>query len=194
MDQRQFHIRRTGPEPRFRRSRHIALDATATRKTTAPPFGDGKRPNNYAWDGTCSNTAYNNNKTLCTDNGGTWTPGTSIDARYSQLGSSATTTWGKYTDKPRAAQKNIKKAYSAHGNASNNQEGWDQTPGGTGVDGAITDFTGSTVVACYDCHNSHGSGVGGTTTSYGSGGLLKSTTPEQRRVHKQLFSCSGRIA
>ena len=146
----------------------------------ATPFSDGKNPNTYAWDGTCSNTAYNNNQTGCTTNGGTWTPGTSIGARYTQTG---TTTWGKYTNSataPGVASKVSTKAYSAHGDAAANTMGWDTT---NGVDGTITDRTGSVNVDCFDCHNSHGSNAGDAThatTSYASatttGGILKNTT------------------
>ena len=118
---------------------------------TAQPFGDGKTPKQYAWDGS------------------------SIGTRYSQSG---TTTWGKYTTFANAAQKNITKAYSAHGNATNNARGWNTT---TGVDGAITNTAaGAYNILCFDCHNSHGSSVAGTTTTYTSattnGAILKDTT------------------
>ena len=49
-----------------------------------------------------------------------------------------------------------------------------------GVDGAIANTSGTVNVLCYDCHNSHGSTVTGTTTRYASatvnGGILKDTT------------------
>lgn len=113
------------------------------------PFGDGKTPKQYAWDNT------------------------SVAERYSQTG---TTTWGKYTTTANAAQKNIIKAFSAHGNAGANARGWNTT---SGVDGVITNTSGTVSVTCFDCHNSHGSNVGGTTTSYTSatqnGGILKDT-------------------
>lgn len=117
------------------------------------PFsGDDNTPRRYAWDTK------------------------SIDARYTQP--AGVTTWGKYTGTTNATKKNLQKAYSAHGNATANREGWDTT---NGVDGdTITDFTGAVNVACFDCHNSHGSTVGGTTTSYASeitkGGILKDVT------------------
>jgi hypothetical protein len=122
---------------------------------TAMPFGDGKTPITYAWDGS------------------------SVAKRYTQAG---TATWGKYPATANAAQKNITKAYSAHGNAANNARGWSAT---TGVDGAITNSSGNVQVLCFDCHNSHGSAAGSVTeltTSYpaGSGtvtgGILKTTT------------------
>ena len=67
---------------------------------TTPFANDSKTPSEYAWDDT------------------------SIAARYSQSG---TTTWGKYTDigGGRGTGKDQTKAYSAHGNAINNEGGWD---------------------------------------------------------------------
>jgi hypothetical protein len=141
-------------------------------KTTAP-FGDSKITSEYAWEGTCSNATYTTRAT-CIAASGTWTPGTSVDLRYSQTG---TATWGKYTTYTNAAPKNIVKAYSAHGNAGNNARGWNTT---NGVDGAITDTSSNVNVLCFDCHNAHGSTVTGTTTSYTSattnGGILKDVT------------------
>lgn len=120
---------------------------------TATPFGDGKTPRQYAWDGT------------------------SVAARYSQT---ATTSWGKYTSAayPNAAGKKVAKAYSAHGRSATNQRGWNTT---SGVDGTITNTSGAASVQCYDCHNSHGSVVSGITSRYSSatgrnrGGILKQT-------------------
>ncbi|MDT8444247.1 MAG: CxxxxCH/CxxCH domain-containing protein [Desulfuromonadales bacterium] len=119
------------------------------------PFGDGKTPKQYAWDDT------------------------SVASRYSQSG---TTGLGKYPTVVNAAQKIQTKAYSAHGNATGNQGGWSSglAPVGTGVDGVLPNTRNGTVnVACYDCHNSHGSNVTGKTTSYTSatvnGGLIKET-------------------
>jgi hypothetical protein len=117
---------------------------------TTEPFGDGKSPTEYAWDGT------------------------SIAARYSQSG---TTTWGKYTGAPNTAPKDVTKAYSAHGNATANEGGFSTS---TGVDGDIPNTrAGSENIQCFDCHNSHGSDVAGVTASYASattnGGILKST-------------------
>ncbi|MDH3392577.1 MAG: CxxxxCH/CxxCH domain-containing protein, partial [Desulfobulbaceae bacterium] len=123
------------------------------------PFGDGKTPKQYAWDGT------------------------SVAARYSQFDPVADRTpWGKYTGPnitPKATQT---KAYSAHGNAVSNQGGWEliAQPDPAPAELLWTNTRGGSVnVACYDCHNSHGSSVTGTTTSYasatGSGGILKDT-------------------
>ncbi|KAF0217383.1 MAG: cytochrome C family, partial [Geobacteraceae bacterium] len=103
------------------------------------PFGDCKTPRQYAWDLQ------------------------SIGARYSQTG---TTNWGKYGSTPNAAQKNITKAFSAHGNGVANGGGWNPV---TGIDGVITDTRGGVNnknVQCFDCHNSHGSKVVGATSSY----------------------------
>lgn len=103
------------------------------------PFGDFKTPRQYAWDLQ------------------------SVGSRYSQSG---VATWGKYPSTPNAAQKNISKALSAHGNAVANGGGWNAT---TGLDGVITDTRGGANnrnVQCFDCHNSHGSKVVGTTSSY----------------------------
>jgi predicted CxxxxCH...CXXCH cytochrome family protein len=121
------------------------------------PFGDFKTPRQYAWDLQ------------------------SVASRYQQL---AITTWGKYVSTPNAAQKNIAKALSAHGNAVANGGGWDAA---TGLDGAITNTragTGNKNVQCFDCHNSHGSKVVGTTSSYitfngtNNGANLKETKKE----------------
>ena len=118
------------------------------------PFGDCKTPRQYAWDLQ------------------------SVKARYSQTG---TTTWGKYPTTTNAAQKNIVKSFSAHGNGVANSGGFSAA---TGVDGVITDTRGGVNnrnVQCFDCHNSHGSKVVGTTTSYvtfngtNNGGNLKET-------------------
>ncbi len=115
------------------------------------PFDDCKTPRQYAWDRS------------------------SIDARYSQTG---TTNWGKYSGS-NAAQKNITKAFSAHGNAVGNQGGWSET---TGEDGTLTDTrNGTQNVQCFDCHSSHGSYTSGVTSSYQTfdgtfgGGNLKET-------------------
>ena len=122
-------------------------------------FGDCKTPRQYAWDGQ------------------------SIDARYSQSG---TTPWGKYnsTTYPNVAKKDlVTKAFSAHGNAVANQGGWDPA---SGLDATIPNTrNGRQNVQCFDCHSSHGSTVAGVTSSYvtfnGSrnGGNLKETRAGQ---------------
>ncbi len=132
------------------------LGCHSAQNSSTQPFGDGKTPNQYAWDGI------------------------SINGRYSQTG---TTTWGKYTTVTNASKRNIMKSYSSHGNAPNNYGGgWDTAANGTGIDGTLNPTRGGVSavnVACFDCHNSHGSTVSGTTTSYTSattnGGILKDT-------------------
>lgn len=126
------------------------LGCHSDQNSTTMPFSDGKTPQIYAWDGT------------------------SVSNRYSQSG---TTSYGKYTGMANAARKIQTKAFSAHGMATLNQGGWSAT---TGVDGALPNTrAGAENVACFDCHNSHGSNVAGITTSYNSatlnGGLLKDT-------------------
>ncbi len=145
------------------------LGCHSDQNNSSQPFGDGKTPRQYAWDNS------------------------SVAARYSQTG---TTTWGKYSTVTNAAQKRIAKSYSAHGNASANKRGWDTV---NGVDGAIIDTSGSSNVQCFDCHNSHGSTVSGTTTRYASatvnGGILKDTTVERSgaAVAYKPYS-AGRVA
>jgi hypothetical protein len=69
------------------------------------------------------------------------------------------------------------KAYSAHGNATNNQGGWDLN------EAWLNTRNGTENIACFDCHNSHGSNISGVTTSYTSettnGGILKDTVAGQ---------------
>ncbi len=128
------------------------LSCHSDKNNTSEPFGDCKTPRQYAWDRS------------------------SVAARYLQSG---TTTWGKYPGAANAAQKNITKALSAHGNATANQGGWSTQ---NGIDGAIPNTRGGgNAVQCFDCHSSHGSKVVGTTTSYvtfngtKNGGNLKET-------------------
>ena len=142
-----------GTRAQIQKISNHCLGCHSDRNNSAMPFGDGKTPKQYAWDGS------------------------SVAARYSQNG---TTSWGKYTSAayPNAAKKKIAKALSAHGNAGANQRGWDTA---TGVDGVITNTSGAIAVQCYDCHNSHGSAISGITSRYSSatgrnrGGILKST-------------------
>jgi len=113
------------------------LGCHSDQNNNSEPFDDCKVPRQYAWDGS------------------------SIAARYSDTG---TTTWGKYTGTANAAQKNITKAFSAHGNAISGGGGWDPA---NGVDSAIPNTrAGAYNVQCFDCHSSHGSKVTGTTSSY----------------------------
>ncbi len=125
---------------------------TVTFGMVDPQFDDCKTPRQYAWDGT------------------------SIAARYSQMG---TATWGKYPGVSAAAKKNVVKAYSAHGNAPANAGGWSVT---TGEDESLPDTrAGTEPIQCFDCHGSHGSKTGGVTSSYKTfngtynGGNLKET-------------------
>jgi predicted CXXCH cytochrome family protein len=126
----------------------VCLGCHSTKNNSTQPFGDGKTPKQYAWDGK------------------------SIDERYSQTG---TTSWGKYSDtsSTNITPKNKQtKAYSAHGNAGDNERGWNLSE-------TWPNTSGSVDVVCYDCHNSHGSNTQGTTTSYASattnGGIMKNT-------------------
>lgn len=128
------------------------LGCHSAKNDAATPFGDGKTPKQYAWDNT------------------------SIDARYSQTG---TTPWGKYSGANVTPKNTQAKAFSSHGNASMNQRGWNLTETWPNTSGTVN-------VLCYDCHNSHGSSAGSTTaktTSYTTattnGGLLKDTTSGQ---------------
>jgi predicted CxxxxCH...CXXCH cytochrome family protein len=94
----------------------------------------------------------------------------SIGAKY---GNYSTTPWGKYSGGNVTPKNTVTKAYSAHGNAVSNQGGWDTNETWPNTrNGAVN-------ILCCDCHNSHGSGVSGTTTSYTSatanGGILKDT-------------------
>lgn len=127
----------------------VCLGCHSAKNSAAQPFGDGKTPKQYAWDGL------------------------SIDERYSQTG---TTPWGKYTDSSTTdiSPKNTQtKAYSAHGNASANQRGWNTSETWPNTSGTVS-------VICFDCHNSHGSTVTGKTSSYtsatASGAILKDIT------------------
>ena len=129
------------------------LGCHSTQNNTAEPFGDDKTPKEYAWDGT------------------------SVAERYSQSG---TTFWGKYTDTGTTyvtPKSSVAKAYSSHGNAVANQGGWDLNETWPNT------RNGTVNIACFDCHNSHGSSVAGTTTSYNSatanGGILKDTQTDR---------------
>ncbi len=94
----------------------------------------------------------------------------SIGAKYGDAG---TTPWGKYSGGNTTPKSTVTKAFSAHGNAVNNKGGWDTSE-------TWTDRKATANVLCFDCHNSHGSSVSGTTTSYTSattnGGILKDTS------------------
>ena len=130
------------------------LGCHSDQNNATQPFGDGKTPKNYAWDGT------------------------SVDARYSDPG---TTAWGKYSGSYVSQKSGITKAFSAHGNAPANQGGYAITKDNGFINTESWPNTrgGSVKVTCFDCHNSHGSTASGTTTSYAgatiNGGLFKNT-------------------
>ncbi len=120
------------------------------------PFGDGKTPESYAWDGT------------------------SVAERYSVA---TTTLWAKVTGNNTVVKNNAAndtKAYSAHGRADLNERGWAV---GTATSGETytANTSGAINVLCFDCHNSHGTFASGVMSSYSSatgrymGGILKST-------------------
>jgi len=138
----------SGERAEIQKINMVCLGCHSSQNNSIQPFGDGKTPRAYAWDGR------------------------SIDERYSQTGS---TPWGKYSDTSSTdiTPKNTQtKAYSAHGNAAVNERGWNLSE-------TWPDTSGSVNVVCFDCHNSHGSTVSGTTASYpsatASGAILKDT-------------------
>jgi hypothetical protein len=133
------------------------LSCHTVANATYQPFGDGKTPQTYAWDAK------------------------SIAERYTQTG---TTPWGKFSFSGGTtpiggtnAKSGTIKAFSAHGNAANNDMN-----GANTADTAVTDITSNVNVLCYDCHNSHGSAASGVTSQYssatgkGRGGILKDVT------------------
>jgi len=93
----------------------------------------------------------------------------SIAAKFGDTG---TTPWSKYAGANVTPKNTVNKAFSAHGNAVNNKGGWNTSE-------TWPDRLATSNVLCFDCHNSHGSNVTGTTTSYTSattnGGILKET-------------------
>lgn len=135
-----------GTRTEFAKINGHCLGCHSDKNNSATPFGDGKTPKQYAWDGN------------------------SISARY---GDTATTTWSKYSGTNVTPKNTVTKALSAHGNATANHGGFNTSE--TWPDTR----NGAAIVLCFDCHNSHGSGVSGTTTSYASattnGGILKDT-------------------
>ncbi|RJR19561.1 MAG: hypothetical protein C4581_04740 [Nitrospiraceae bacterium] len=125
------------------------LGCHSAQNNTIQPFGDGKTPKQYAWDGR------------------------SIAERYSQTG---TTAWGKYsnTSSTNFTPKNTQtKAYSAHGNAAVNQRGWNLTetwPNTSGTENVLC-------FDCHNSHGSTVSGkTTSYTSATANGGILKSTT------------------
>jgi hypothetical protein len=147
----------------------VCLSCHNAENNNTEPFGDGNTPNEYAWDGTCSNPTYDYRRDDCLANSGVWTKGTSINDRYTPETSTA---WGKYSGANNNGKAAMTKAHSSHGVPVVNEQGYD-------LNDTWPDTSGYINVACFDCHNSHGSDVAGTTTSYNSdatlGGNLKST-------------------
>lgn len=141
-----------GSRSEIARLNQHCLGCHSDSNSTTTPFGDGKTPQQYAWDKTVEDP-----------------DGTSVASRYNQT---QTTSWGKYSGVNVTPKATRFKAYSAHGNATANQGGWDLNE--TWPDKRA----GSVNVACFDCHNSHGSSVTGRTVSYAEsgGGILKTTT------------------
>ncbi len=76
------------------------LGCHSDQNNTTIPFGDGKTPKSYAWDGA------------------------SIGTKYKSI---TTTPWGKYAGANVTPKNTVTKAFSAHGNAVNNKGGWDLT-------------------------------------------------------------------
>lgn len=112
------------------------------------PFGDGKTPKQYAWDGS------------------------SVAARYGQTG---TATWGKYST-ARGANKRISKAYSAHGNAAANGRGWNAATGVDGAIADTSGAANVQCYDCHNSHGSSVSGTATRYVSATpSGGILKDT-------------------
>ncbi|MDA8099901.1 MAG: hypothetical protein M0042_09760 [Nitrospiraceae bacterium] len=131
------------------------------------PFGDGKAPNYYAWDGS------------------------SIASRYSQTG---TTMWGKYSYANGAA-KQITKAYSAHGNAAANQHGWTTTNGYEGTIPNQTGSIDVECFDCHNSHGSNAAGVTSSyTDSLTNGAILKYTVASYGGYTANYVPTSGGTA
>ncbi|BDV43886.1 cytochrome c [Geotalea uraniireducens] len=135
-----------GSRSELRKINDHCLGCHSAQNNATMPFGDGKTPRQYAWDAT------------------------SVAEKY---GSLLTTRWENYSGGRVTRKYAQRKAYSAHGNATANQGGWDTAETWSNT------RNGSEAVLCFDCHNAHGSGAVGTTTSYASattnGGILKDT-------------------
>jgi hypothetical protein len=150
-------------------------------------FNDGKSPAQYAWDNLSSSIdqRYSNANTV------NW----SQLAGIASTGTTQTVTNQSIVNIYGGNKKNsIVKALSAHGRADLNQRGFN-TYSSTGTGGKANtggrgdepwaNTSGAVQVACYDCHNSHGSFVegGAGVTSYTSatttGGILKDVTAGQ---------------
>ncbi len=135
-------------------------------------FNDGKAPNNFSWDSTKTSidTRYTNAATV------TWLPATFGATVFTATNQTWVNMYG-------SNKKNtLTKALSAHGRPDLNQRGYTHNKADVATAAATTDefwtnTSGAVVIACFDCHNSHGSSVVGTVTSYTpattTGGILK---------------------
>lgn len=131
------------------------LGCHSDRNIYSIPFeGDTHTPAQYAWDRR------------------------SIASRYAQKGG---VRWGKYSTIAGSGKSRTVKAFSAHGNAAGNSEGWSPATGNARAVDLVRSGNATVNVECFDCHNSHGSGVVGVTTGYRTfggrfnGGILKET-------------------
>ena len=127
------------------------LGCHSEQNNATQPFGDGKTPKQYSWDGY------------------------SVGAKYT---STATTTWGKYTTVANAAKKNLTKSYSAHGNAQNNfGGGWPDAPqscfGPNVTQSTCPDLGGTWDSTIQQCNNISSSNC---TQNFCTGGQLTATT------------------
>ena len=114
------------------------------------PFGDGKTPKSYAWDGS------------------------SVAERYNIA---TTTAWGKVTGN-NTQTKTLTKAYSAHGNASGNQRGWALGVGSGETYSNTSGTVNVLCFDCHNSHGSSASGIMSSyssATGRNKGGILKST-------------------
>jgi predicted CxxxxCH...CXXCH cytochrome family protein len=143
-----------------------------TNKAIAPFPNDTNTTSAYSWEA------------MAVAKGGLAGAAQSIAIKFNDI---ATTPWGKLTGNYTNAKSGQTKAYSAHGNAANNARGW-STLAENAQGAAVANYpntSGAVNVACYDCHNSHGSEstvpANAVTTSYssstgrGRGGILKTT-------------------
>ncbi|OHB32812.1 MAG: hypothetical protein A2X79_04165 [Desulfuromonadaceae bacterium GWB2_53_15] len=140
-----------GSRTEFQKINNHCLGCHSAPSNSTQPFGDGKTPKQYAWDGK------------------------SIDERYSQTG---TTPWGKYSD---TATTNVSpkdtqiKAFSAHGNAGVNKRGWNLTETWPNTSGSVNVLC----YDCHNSHGSAVSGVTSnysSATGKYKGAILKATT------------------
>ena len=135
----------------------------------ATPFSDGRSPRVRAWDGL------------------------DIGTKYLRNGAANTRLTHLYNNTTYNVVPAVNKALSPHFDLQNNVRGVATTGAWADDDSAGASGTATGTVACFDCHNSHGSSVTGTATlplvSYADnatlnagltnanvGGLLKATT------------------